>query len=72
MILRKFSDFRLTCRRELWCWRLPGGATLEFLRQRIHEFLRALETRPLGRELWIVEPARVRIHQQDDRDGEVS
>lgn len=48
---------------------LPGRATLESLHQRLQEFLRALTVRPLGRELWIVEPARVRIHQRDDFDG---
>jgi len=33
---------------------------------RIRDFLAALTERPLGNELWIVEPGRVRIHQTDD------
>ena len=32
--------------------------------RRVAEFLRFLEEHPLGRELWIVEPGRVRLHQQ--------
>lgn len=36
------------------------------LLERIREFLLVLQQRPLGKELWIVEPGRVRIHQSDD------
>jgi len=33
---------------------------------RIRDLLAALTERPLGSELWIVEPGHVRIHQADD------
>jgi predicted nuclease of predicted toxin-antitoxin system len=33
---------------------------------RLQEFLAVLAIRPLGRELWIVEPGRVRIHESGD------
>ena len=33
---------------------------------RTRDFIGALSKRPLGNELWIVEPGRVRVHQSDD------
>ena len=33
---------------------------------RTRDFIGALSKRPLGSELWIVEPGRVRVHQSDD------
>lgn len=44
---------------------LPSRATPDSLLNRLREFLLVMEQRPLGKELWIVEPARVRIHQQE-------
>jgi hypothetical protein len=35
------------------------------LLNRLREFLLLLAQQPLGKELWIVEPGRVRIHQPD-------
>lgn len=45
---------------------LPARATPDSLLNRIHEFLLVLKERPLGKNLWIVEPGRVRIHQGED------
>lgn len=45
---------------------LPARATPDSLLNRIGEFLRVLKQRPLGKELWVVEPGRVRIHQTDE------
>jgi hypothetical protein len=45
---------------------LPARAGPDSLLERIREFLLVLQQRPLGKELWIVEPGRVRIHQSDD------
>lgn len=44
---------------------LPQRATAESLHRRLEEFLAVLAIRPMERELWIVEPGRVRIHQPD-------
>jgi hypothetical protein len=46
---------------------LPARAAPESLLNRIGEFLLILKQRPLGKELWIVEPRRVRIHQENDK-----
>ncbi len=45
---------------------LPPRATPDALLNRLREFLEVLEANPLNRELWIVEPGRVRIHQRDE------
>lgn len=45
---------------------LPTRATPDSLMARLRDFLELLATRPLGAELWIVEPGRVRVHQRDD------
>jgi predicted nuclease of predicted toxin-antitoxin system len=44
----------------------PGPrATASRILDRLRELIVLLETRQLGRELWIVEPGRVRIHLRD-------
>lgn len=47
---------------------LPRPATPQSLLNRLAEFLAVLAMRPLNRELWIVEPGRVRIHQSANDD----
>ena len=44
---------------------LPPRATSEALLKCLQELLSVLATRPLGRELWIIESGRVRIHQRE-------
>ena len=44
---------------------MPGRITERAIVQRLSEFLAVMKTRPLGRELWIVEPGRIRVHQRD-------
>jgi len=48
---------------------LPRRATQDALLDRLRDFLSLLATRPLGRELWIVESGRIRIHQREDADS---
>lgn len=48
---------------------LPPRADPDALLARLRDFLTLLKLRPLGRELWIVEPGRVRIHQQNADEG---
>ena len=45
---------------------LGSRATTDTLLDRLRGFLNVLERQPLGRELWIVEPGRVRIHTPDE------
>ena len=45
---------------------LRSRATTDALLDRLKAFLEVLERQPLGRELWIVEPGRVRIHASDE------
>lgn len=45
---------------------LRSRATTDALLDRLNAFLEVLERQPLGRELWIVEPGRVRIHASDE------
>ena len=45
---------------------LRSRATTDALLDRLNVFLEVLERQPLGRELWIVEPGRVRIHASDE------
>jgi predicted nuclease of predicted toxin-antitoxin system len=47
---------------------LPARATLQALLDRLRDFLALLETRSLAKELWIVEPGRVRVHQRGAED----
>ena len=42
----------------------PGNTTPDSIDDRLHDLLAALEASELGRELWIVEPGRVRVHQR--------
>jgi predicted nuclease of predicted toxin-antitoxin system len=44
---------------------VPGRLSEAAIVQRLKEFLAIVATRPLRRELWIVEPGRVRIHQRE-------
>ena len=44
---------------------LPPRATPDALLKRLQELLSVLAIRPLGRELWIIEPDRIRIHQRE-------
>lgn len=49
---------------------LGSRTTTEALLDRLRGLLNVLERQPMGRELWIVEPGRVRIHApDDDRSG---
>jgi len=47
---------------------LPHRAMPDSIVQRLKELLALLKVRPLGRELWIVEPGRIRVHQSTDGD----
>ncbi len=44
---------------------LPSSPSLTSLLDRLRDFLAVLAVQPLGRELWIVEAGRVRIHQEE-------
>jgi predicted nuclease of predicted toxin-antitoxin system len=44
---------------------LQGRGTTEALLSRLRDFLALLAVRPLGRELWIVEAGRIRVHQSE-------
>lgn len=50
----------------------PGRLSPARVVARLREFLAVLATRPIDRELWIVEPGRVRIHQPRDQDDRIS
>ena len=43
--------------------RTPGDATPQTIDDRVRDFLAGLETSELGRELWVVEPGRIRVHE---------
>ena len=43
--------------------RTPGDSAPESIDGRLRDFLACLETTELGRELWIVEPGRIRVHE---------
>jgi predicted nuclease of predicted toxin-antitoxin system len=45
---------------------MPDRSTSELIASRIKDFFAVLATIPLGRDLWIVEPGRVRIHSSQD------
>lgn len=45
---------------------LGGPASLQLLQDRLHDFLAVAADRPLGGELWIVEPGRVRVRLARD------
>ena len=46
---------------------LRSHPTLEEVSARVADLIAALKSRPLGKELWIVEAGRVRIHEQAER-----
>jgi predicted nuclease of predicted toxin-antitoxin system len=45
---------------------LGGPSSLHRLHARLRNFLSLAMTRPVGGELWIVEPGRVRVHLERD------
>ena len=45
--------------------RLPINPSLALLTTMIRQFLRALEAQSPDRSLWVVEPGRIRVHQQE-------
>jgi len=45
--------------------RLPINPSLALLTVMIRQFLRALEAQSPDRTLWVVEPGRIRVHQQE-------
>lgn len=46
---------------------LRSHPTLKEVSSRMSDLIAALEARPLGKELWIVEAGRVRIHENRER-----
>jgi predicted nuclease of predicted toxin-antitoxin system len=44
--------------------RCPGRLSPKLVRARIAEFVALLRSRPIDRELWIIEPGRIRIHER--------
>ncbi len=46
--------------------RLPKSPTLEVLESLAASLLKSLGADPLGGQLWIVEPGRIRIHQTEE------
>ena len=49
----------------------PGRLSAKVITTRIAELAIALKAQPINRELWIIEPGRVRIHQRRNGDKEV-
>ena len=47
---------------------VPGRLSEDAIVRRLEEFLSVVARTPLRRELWIVEPGRVRIHQRETID----
>jgi predicted nuclease of predicted toxin-antitoxin system len=47
---------------------LGGSGTMKLLVDRLRDFLAVATTRPVGGELWIVEPGRVRVRLEKDAD----
>lgn len=43
----------------------PGVTTPDSIRSRLYDFLAALQASELGRELRIVEPGRIRVHERE-------
>jgi len=48
--------------------RVPHNPTLPLLEHLIRQFLKALETMPIDKNLWIVETGRVRVHQTSENE----
>ncbi len=46
----------------------PRRTTRDAIVTRLKEFLAVLAIQPLGNELWIVEPGRVRVHQPHESE----
>lgn len=46
--------------------RVPKNPTLPLLESLIRQFLYALNTSSVNKQLWIVEVGRIRVHQADD------
>lgn len=47
---------------------LPSGSSLPATLERINELIRVLRNTPIQRELWIVEPGRIRVHSREVED----
>lgn len=45
--------------------RMPRNSSLSVLEDLVHSFARVIERRSMTGELWIVEPGRIRIHQEN-------
>lgn len=48
--------------------RVPQNPSLTLLEQLVRQLLQALSRMPLEKNLWIVEVARIRIHQSEEED----
>jgi predicted nuclease of predicted toxin-antitoxin system len=48
--------------------RVPKNPSLELLENLIRQFLQALLQMSIEKKLWIIEPGRIRIHQQQTED----
>ncbi|MBI5050619.1 MAG: DUF5615 family PIN-like protein [Nitrospirae bacterium] len=48
--------------------RVPRNPSLTLLEQLVKQFLKALSTIPIAKNLWIVEIGRIRIHQLDTEE----
>lgn len=48
--------------------RVPKNPSLELLEKLIRQFLQALLQMSIEKKLWIIEPGRIRIHQQQTED----
>ncbi|MEW6183331.1 MAG: DUF5615 family PIN-like protein [Bacillota bacterium] len=47
-------------------FRLPQNPKLSLLENLVRQFLRKIKQLPVDKQLWIVEPARIRIHERPD------
>jgi len=50
--------------------RATGNPSLELLEKLIRQFLQSLSGMSVENQLWIIEPGRIRIHQQRTEDDE--
>lgn len=48
--------------------RLPKNPSLLLLESLVRQLLKAISRMPIEKQLWIVEPGRVRIHQTEETD----
>jgi predicted nuclease of predicted toxin-antitoxin system len=51
--------------------RVPHNPSLPLLEQLIRQFLKALESMPVDKKLWIVEAGRIRVHQAAESEDNV-